>query len=156
MNLRMLAILTLSVLASWITYAFWVISLFPDGHLLYLSAMIVGGFLFSGFAWMGYSGYLMYRVLFKIDPIVDPDAHDFISRYGDSHPYRLHRLLKYSMSAASRWANGRIHDHFNFRKLPRNLKIPLQLHFYWLLLFFGAGLSASAAFELMDYLGLPY
>lgn len=155
MNLtKLLAFLILAAL-SWTIYALWVLTTFDGKHFLLHYALISGYWLLpGGILLLAYSAFLIYRLLPKVDPIVDPEAHSLLQRHEDLLFHRIHRLLMYSGSASSRWLNGRVQHQYDFSTLPKNLRFPLRAHFLWLCLMNFFMFSGFAAFEVIDLFGL--
>ncbi|MEX0729452.1 MAG: hypothetical protein WED00_13700 [Aquisalimonadaceae bacterium] len=97
------------------------------------------------YAWLFYCVYIMYRILHHVDAIVDPIGHEITQHWGDMLVFRIHRLIIYGGSAAWPWFNRRTFPSYDFRKLPRPLRIRLALQFYGMvtpLFLLAAGYSA--------------
>jgi hypothetical protein len=112
------------------------------GYMVF-SSMVAG---FGGIVWIGYTYYLLYRVLHRVDAIVDPETYEHLQRHGDFLAYRLHRLVVYACATPWRWANRRTFKRYDFTQLPRPLRLQLSLHFF--------GMIAGNFFILTGYLAL--
>jgi hypothetical protein len=88
---------------------------------------------FGGLVWIGYTYYLMYRVLHRVDAIADPDTYEHLQRYGDLQFCRFQRLLIYGGASAWHWANRRTFKRYDFTQLPRPLRLQLSVHFVGLI-----------------------
>ncbi len=135
MNLRVLTFILLLVAVCLTTCSVWFVRLsWGDPFLVQFAGVTGLNFLLVSLLWIGYSVYAMFWLVPKADAIVDPELSEQLQRRGDFTFYRIHRLTFYAFSSASRWANGRLHPEFDFRRLPSCLRIPFVVHFYgmWL------------------------
>jgi hypothetical protein len=107
----------------------------------------------TGLPWIGFTAYLMYRVVPKIDALVDPDTCNFIRRTGDYQAYRIHRLTAYTLSIESARYHRRATPHLDFSGLGREFTIPLRVHSWWMSIALGSAVAGWAAFEIAEYLG---
>lgn len=117
------------IITAWLVFG-------ADNVTLQKSALLFAAvfFLSSSLLWPIYGILMMYGLIKKADKIVSPELTEVIKIRGDDFFYRAHRLILYSMSASSQWMNGRVIPDYDFRNLSVELRLPLQVFFYWLLL----------------------
>lgn len=92
-------------------------------------------FLVVGMYYMANGFYVMYRLLPRIDHILDPEMASIYRANFDPFFFRMHRLLLYSASTASRWAHRRMmYRDYDFQALPAELRLPLLAQYYLMML----------------------
>jgi hypothetical protein len=97
--------------------------------------IIAASSLIAMFAWIGLTLYLNYFMLDEVEAIVDPIMHSV--RKSHSQERFITGSLeigRYSMSATWVWANRRFFPDYDFRDLPRELRVPLKAQFVYLML----------------------
>ncbi len=132
MNLYALAALMFIQVVVWIALTSWAFLILPDESLSLKISMSALFFLLpGGFFWLGYTLYLMNRLIQKVDDIVEPEIVESLKLRGDDWFFKFHRLTRYSLSAVSTRLNRRDFAHYNFEQLPRQLLVPLRVYQYW-------------------------
>lgn len=155
MSLRAQTLILSIIALCLMTCSAWLIRLFWNEPLLvqFAELAVVNAILISLF-WLAYSAYAMFWLVPKTDAIVNPELRERLQLHGDFTFFRMHRLIFYGTSSACRWCNGRLHPEFNFRRLPKELRIPLAVHFHatWI----GVLLAAlgAAAFKVAELWGI--
>jgi hypothetical protein len=79
--------------------------------------------------------YLNYTLLDRVEAIVDPIMHEGRKRYAQERLITgSMRIIEFGVAAAVPWANRRNFPDFDFRALPRELRLPLVVQFYGLMI----------------------
>ncbi|MEX0731641.1 MAG: hypothetical protein WED00_01960 [Aquisalimonadaceae bacterium] len=155
---RLLILLFLLLFGVYLSLFWLVWHLQPEPvHWLEVYAFVTGGLCFIGsLLLIPYGFSLMYGIVPYLDPIVDPSTHRHLRRHGDYQCYRVHRMLFYSASAGSRLFNRRLMPGYDFRQLPRNIRVLLMVEFYGVSsTMFGMVISLGAL-KLLEMFGYAY
>lgn len=147
--------LLLTLVAGYGTYLWFIRSLLleSDHWLVSVGMALWGLFMIGGMVKVVYELFMMYRIIPKLDPIVDPSLHEHIQRNGDNLFHRIHRAIFYSSSASWECINRRLMPQYDFSQLPQRKRILLIAEFYslWTLVF--SMLLGVGAFKLAQVLG---
>lgn len=77
-----------------------------------------------------YDFYMMYCVIPHLDPVLEPNRHWYIERYGDDLFHRTHRLIFYSASASWPLLNRRLQPEYDLTQLSSSMRTLLRAAFY--------------------------
>lgn len=149
MNIKSLAwlyiFLTFS-LTVFISVNLWLLSIRVPNHLNDLAVFFGTIFIIGGFFWMIYTVILSLKVLPKIDKLVYPDRVDFF-RISDNQLFKMLRLNEYAAAIHSKRARRLNPLKVDLRTLPGQLRVPITVYLYWMILNFGAMITGFLIFS---------
>lgn len=98
------------------------------------------------FLWAAYRFTLSLKVLPKVDELVYPDRVDFF-KIADNQLFKMLRLNEYAAAIHSKRARRLNPLKVDLRTLPGQLRVPITVYLYWMILNFGAMITGFLIFS---------
>jgi hypothetical protein len=132
---------------------FWVVNI-PGGTIPViekLTGVITFACFTALFAWIGLTLYLNYFMLDEVEAIVDPIMHSVRKSHSQERFVTGSlEITRYGGSAVFQWANRQSFPDYDFRDLPRELRVPLKAQFVYLMLGSALGAVSFAMITIFD------
>lgn len=132
-------------LLTWLAINLWVLDKI-EPPLMAFGFSATSFSLVSGAFWLIYVFFVSSKILPKVDALAYPDRTDFF-RMSDNLVFKILRMNSYVGALTSDRLQKRSHFATDLRTLPQELKLPLLVYLYWMILNFVSLIAGFIAFE---------